>query len=478
MPTKYDEVLYPTSPRKEAHPERLAMVAHLMGLQTAPLGKCRVLELGCGDGGNLIPIAHDYPESEFVGMDLAEFPLAAGREFSGHLGLRNIEFQQGDLTRWSAPGREFDYILVHGVYSWVPQAAREGILRICQQQLAPKGVAFISYNALPGCYFRKFVWDMMKFHTRGIEAPVEKVAAAKVFAEQAMNALEEKGHPVAIRLELEEFLKRQESVVFHDDLAEINVPFYVEEFTAQAAQYDLQYLGDADPVREHGLPYPVKTRDRAHERQYADFVSARRFRETLLCRAGLELSPQIGLERLLDLWVGSKVEAGPEAEDGTQAFDLGQNRNLSTNHPVAKAVLLAASSIWPAMMPARDLPLPGKDPAEDVDCLVRLLMTGALEFRVEPPKVAGVTARPRASVLARTQLAHGRDDVTTQRHFTVNLADELARQVVQLLDGTRSHAEVAAALTERMNVKGLQDGLPEKLAVSLRMLARLSLLDG
>ena len=90
MPTKYDEVLYPTSPRKEAHPERLAMVAHLMGLQTAPLGKCRVLELGCGDGGNLIPIAHDYPESEFVGMDLAELPLAAGREFSGHLGLRNI----------------------------------------------------------------------------------------------------------------------------------------------------------------------------------------------------------------------------------------------------------------------------------------------------------------------------------------------------------------------------------------------------
>jgi hypothetical protein len=145
---------------------------------------------------------------------------------------------------------------------------------------------------------------------------------------------------------------------------------------------------------------------------------------------------------------------------------------------VAKAVLVAASSVWPALMPARELPLPGKDPEEDVDCLVRLLMAGALEFRVEPPNVSGVTARPLASALARAQLAHGRDDVTTQRHFTVNLADELARQVVQLLDGTRSHAEVAEALVERMQIDGLREGLTDKLAVSLRMLARLSLLVG
>ena len=476
MQTKYDEVLYPTAPRKESHPERLAMMAHLMGLDTAPLSHCRVLELGCGDGGNLIPIAHDYPGSEFVGMDLAELPLAAAREFSDQLGLRNIEFQQGDLTTWSAPGREFDYIMVHGVYSWVPDTAREGILRICQQQLAPKGVAFISYNALPGCYFRRYIWDMMKFHTRGINDPSKKVASAKEFAEKAMGALEEQGHPGALRLELQEFLNRHESVVFHDDLSECNNPFYVEEFTAQAARYGLQYLADADSVRDHGLPFPIVTKDRAHERQYADFASARRFRETLVCREGLDLPENIKLERLLDLWAGSKVEAEPEQEDGTQKFNLGQNRSLSTNHSAAKAILLAASARWPEMLPARELPLQGEDPAEDVDCLVRLLMTGALEFRVDAPKVSRVTARPTASALARAQLALGRHDVTSQRHFTVNLSDEMARQLVQLLDGTRDHAEVAAALAGTASAEGLQDNLPEKVAVSLNMLARMSLL--
>ncbi len=476
MPTKYDEVRYPTTPRKESHPSRLAAMAYMMGLETAPLGQCRVLELGCGDGGNLIPIANDYPGSQFVGVDLAELPLAAGREFSGQLGLLNIEFEQGDLTTWTAPGREFDYILVHGVYSWVPPAAREGILRICQQHLAPKGVAFISYNALPGCYFRKFVWDMLKVHTRGIDDPEKKVAAAKEFAGKAINALEDKALPAAIREELEEVLNRHESVVFHDDLSEINDPLYVEEFTAQAQQHGLQYLGDADPVREHGLPYDVETGDRARERQYADFASARRFRETLLCREGLVLAQRIELDRLLRLWVSSKSEAGPEQEDGTQAFALAVDRSLSTNHPVAKAVLRAAGKAWPEMMRARELPLPGQDPAEDLDCLIRLMMTGALEFRVEAPKVAGVSARPMSSTLVRAQLAQGRHDVTSQRHYSVNLGDEMARRLVLLLDGTRNHAQVAAELADNADTPEMQESLPEKLAVSLRMLARLSLL--
>ncbi|MBL0158441.1 MAG: class I SAM-dependent methyltransferase [Bryobacterales bacterium] len=476
MPTKYDQVLYPTSPRKEAHPERLATIAHLAGLETAPLGACRVLELGCGDGGNVIPIAWDYPGSRFVGVDLAELPLAAARKFSEQLGLSNIEFQQGDLTTWSAPGSEFDYILVHGVFSWVPPAVRAGILRICQQHLAPQGVAFISYNSLPGCYFRKFIWDMLRFHTRGIDDPEEKVASAREFAEKAIGALDDKGHPGVIRSELKELLERHESVVFHDDLAGINEPFYVEEFTALAQQHGLQYLGDADPVREHGLPYQVSTEDRGKERQYADFATARRFRETLLCREGLALAPSIELPRLLNLWVSSKAAPAPEQEDGTQTFTLAQDRSLSTNHPVAKALLLAAGKAWPEMIRANSLPLPGLDPAADLDCVVRLMMTGALEFRLEPPHVNGVSARPCASGLVRAQLALGKHDVTSQRHCFVNLGDEMARRLVALLDGTRDHTEIAAALVECMDSPNLREGLPEKLETSLRMLANLSLL--
>ncbi len=156
------------------------------------------------------------------------------------------------------------------------------------------------------------------------------MAAAKEFAVKAMDALEDKGHTGAIRAELAELLGRHESVVFHDDLAEINNPFYVEEFTAQAAQYGLQYLGDADLSREHGLPYRVPTKDRAQERQYADFATARRFRETLLCRAHVEVAQSIELDRLLGLWAGSKAEVGAGQADGTQTFMAPGRKKMTT----------------------------------------------------------------------------------------------------------------------------------------------------
>lgn len=128
------------------------------------------------------------------------------------------------------------------------------------------------------------------------------------------------------------------------------------------------------------------------------------------------------------------------------------------------------------MIPARDLPLPGKDNSADLDCLLRLMMSGALEFRVEPPQVSRLTRLPQASALARAQLALGRRHVVNQRHYRVNLDDEIGRQLLQLLDGTRDHEQVAAALVERLNTPGLREDLAEKLQVNLRMLARLSLL--
>ena len=56
----YDEVLYPGYPFAQAHPDRLGAMARLFGMNPAPVEACRVLELGCGDGGNLIPMAVGY----------------------------------------------------------------------------------------------------------------------------------------------------------------------------------------------------------------------------------------------------------------------------------------------------------------------------------------------------------------------------------------------------------------------------------
>ena len=96
MQTPYDRVPYPGLPFAQTHPDRLATLAILFGLAPAPVTGCRVLELGCGDGGNLIPMAFEQPGSEFLGIDLARSGIEQGRRAIESLGLPNIRLEQAD----------------------------------------------------------------------------------------------------------------------------------------------------------------------------------------------------------------------------------------------------------------------------------------------------------------------------------------------------------------------------------------------
>ena len=124
----------------------------LLGMQPAPVGKCRVLELGCGDGANLLPMAYLLPDSRFYGIDLAAKPIAQGVAHAAELGVSNLRLEAMDIMDFPADAGEFDYIIVHGIYSWVPEFVREKILAICAAHLAPQGIAYVSYKTYPGSY--------------------------------------------------------------------------------------------------------------------------------------------------------------------------------------------------------------------------------------------------------------------------------------------------------------------------------------
>jgi len=115
--TSYDQVPYPSLAHVQTHPDRLATIAALFGLQTAPVEKCRVLELGCGDGTNLISMAYGLPQSEFFGIDSAGRAIAKGKQTIDDLSLDNVRLQQLDLMEFAANDVAFDYIVAHGVYS-------------------------------------------------------------------------------------------------------------------------------------------------------------------------------------------------------------------------------------------------------------------------------------------------------------------------------------------------------------------------
>src|SRR6266404_2700024 len=113
QPDAYDEIAYPTRAYEQTHPDRLATLATLFGMQPRDVERCRVLELGCGEGGNLFPLAFEFPDSKFVGVDRAQLPIAKAQQTIIDLGLENIEMRRADLMDVSSDLGQFDYIISH-----------------------------------------------------------------------------------------------------------------------------------------------------------------------------------------------------------------------------------------------------------------------------------------------------------------------------------------------------------------------------
>src|SRR5207253_1733457 len=141
------------------------VVATLFGLDPAHAAACRVLELGCGDGANLLPMAEGLPESGFVGCDLSPRAIAAARQTAADLGISNLSLIEADLSRLPEALGEFDYIIAHGVYSWVPAPIRDAMFAQAARRLKLNGVMFVSYNVYPGCHVRQAVWEVLHLHS-------------------------------------------------------------------------------------------------------------------------------------------------------------------------------------------------------------------------------------------------------------------------------------------------------------------------
>ena len=171
----YDTLEYPGFALTQAHPDRLATLATLFGMAPTDVAHCRILELGCGDGVNLIGVALELPETTCVGVDLTAAGIKKGQAIVHELGLKNITLQQYDIRDLGRDFGQFDFIIAHGVYSWVPAVVRDKILAICRDNLTENGVAYVSYNTYPGCHLRDMMRNMMLYHVRDFPDPQQQI---------------------------------------------------------------------------------------------------------------------------------------------------------------------------------------------------------------------------------------------------------------------------------------------------------------
>ncbi len=483
--TSYDDVPYASFPFPQTHPDRLATVATLLGLAPPPPDRGRVLELGCAAGGNLIPMAVALPDASFVGIDLSARQIDDGLQTVRALGLDNVELKHLSILDVDDDAGRFDYVICHGVFSWVPREVQDKVLSVCARNLSADGVAYVSYNTYPGWRLRGMIRDMMVYHAGRFDGPAARVAQARGLLDFLAGAVAGQNTSYSSLLQSEvELLRRQsDAYLFHEHLEKDNEPLYFHQFAERAAARGLRYLGEADLTVMVPANFPPGVEqvlqqlspDLIHIEQYMDFLRNRTFRQTLLCHADREPVYRIHPDRVAGLHVASPAQPVSAADlrpGVVEQFRGTDGVTLSARDPVVKAAMRYLAEAWPRAVPFGQLleeargRLGDAAGAEDARLLGESLLsfyaqasTRLVELHACPPRFAAeVSERPAASPLARLQAEKG-NQVTNLRHELMTL-QEFDRQLLRLLDGQRDRPALVEAMTglAEEGVLVVQDG--------------------
>ena len=468
----YDDVPYDSHPYAQTHPGRLATVATLFGLNPPPVEACRVLELGCAAGGNLLPLAETLPNSWFVGVDLSARQIADGERIVRKTGLANVSLRHASIADIDDTYGHFDYILCHGVFSWVPPDVQDRILDVCQNHLTPAGVAYVSYNTYPGWHMRGMIRDMMRYHAFRFDTPELRIGQARALLDFLAQSAKQDNGPYGVLLRSEvEFMRHQsDHYLYHEQLEEVNDPLYFHQFVDRATARGLRYLGESristmvtgNFGADVQKTLAVLASDQVQTEQYLDFVRNRTFRETLLVRAEQTPDWAIAPERVYGLHVasGGKPTGKPVdlSTDVPAQFQSRSGMVISISAPLLKAAMLTLLEVWPGTITYLDLlkkavaKLDREATNEDLQSLALGLLSAyvssdLVEFHAAPLSFARVPGeKPVAVAHARVNAADGRAAVANRRHEVVKLTD-LNLRLLPLLDGTRDWAALADALT-------------------------------
>lgn len=337
----------------DSHIARIGAIARLVGWAAAEPDRCRVLEIGCAEGLNLLPMADRIRTSEFVGVDFGEAHIRVGEAVRVAGGLENASLICADLREWQPEPESFDYVIAHGVYSWVPPEVRDRLLQACARGLRPNGVAYISYNVYPA-------WGPLMAIRRAVLSEIahltempERIARTTLVLETLHNSFANDERPYAIMMRelIAEMMVKPAPLLHHDDLESINEPCTFLEFATHARTHGLQFLAEAHYASmpfEHVRPevrtaLSVLDPDFVHGQHLLDLIGNRRFRNTLLCRSASEpervVNPDIIRDCALGIHLGV-ADARIDLQTGVPLQVIGRhNLRLSIDKPFQKAFI-------------------------------------------------------------------------------------------------------------------------------------------
>ena len=298
--TIYSELGYKSMPFPYTTPATLEAYAALVGISAPNPKTARVLELGATYGGNIISQALFNPDATFVGIELSQEQVEKGNEVIANAGLTNVSLIQSDIASIGSEIGTFDYIIAHGVYSWVDDGVKDALLRLIDEHLAEDGIAYVSYNTYPGWHTMEEVRQLMMFSNRDKAQfnHKEKVLHGKtigsIVGSQILKYDNLKERNSKFLGALRSVMQKDEYYVGHDHLEPNNDPVYFYQFNDHLGAHNLAYLCDADltlsMVRSFDADIAdtldkLALNDHVAQEQYLDFMLDTTFRKSIICKA-------------------------------------------------------------------------------------------------------------------------------------------------------------------------------------------------
>ena len=465
----YDAVPYTDRTFPLTHPSHLGAIGRFLGVPAADLERCRVLSIGCASGWNITAMAARLPEAVFVGIDYSSVQINAGLKRLTDLReagfpVDNVSLVCGDIGDGLQSSGPFDYVIAHGMYSWLDAETRHSMMTLIRDSLAPNGLAFVSFNTMPGWgvygTLRRTLSDMLGTVTDKASLKIQQANALKLLHFLATtegtnakdvplrNALRYVAHVVHGQVGASpEFLA-------HEYLETHASASWFDDFAADADTHDLAHLIDAHTGSWMLGDFTAGVETAVHNltglgaasyEQLTDTLRMAVFRRAILIKAGTTWTNPPKWRGLETLWIShdyERLDAGSYRARG----DASRTLTLKADSALDRA--LAALVAVPQGLPFRALAKAAKSNREELGPqLLGAVVRGAVTIRLCPapftyPPTETPTAHPFVLACQKIGLTPA-----SARHEDTPLHDFVGT-LLQLCDGTRDVDALVSSLNE------------------------------
>lgn len=463
--SSYDTVPYSSKPDRGRHIDRLASIAHLVGISSKNIHQARVLEIGCGTGKNLIAMAELLPKAEFVGIEPSEEEHSIAKETVESLGIENVTLLNESIENFHSE-KSFDYIICHGVFSWVSKTIQAEILRKIKALLSDAGLAMVSYNSYPGWHLRQSIRDLLLSFDIKEEPAVERIKKARETLKSVQAAVlfdHDRPFSVLLHQEIERIAREPDAYLLHEFLANENHAYYYKDFCEAVKTHRLIAIGDArffrmsinrlfqGDVASAAFKKILQLGTEVNSIEHVmDHLWFNVFRESILCHDTHTPTADIELEQIRTLSFCGFLNYDADAKE----FKDIKGITLKISHPLLEKTLHILTKNYPTFVSYPQLLLLAqqaindreRDTSRDEDLLAGALLEwmqrDIIDFSLHPPTCNDrVLAHPKTTPFIRKQ-AQESNVVVNLFHNSIDIGP-LEQELLKLLDGVTDREVMA-----------------------------------